>query len=188
MKKTKEHRAPREQKSPLSFKIAKLWTGVEGTTVKQPIDVKLEFPGTEIDAVTSLTGELMMIKLKDEISVILKDAEIGVRFKCSRCLKEFEATVEIPGSEREFLSQRPTIADDLNEVCLIDMKDLTIDLFEMVRQEIILHFPFIQVCSDGCKGLCPHCGQDRNKKMCKCKGEDIGTFKPFGNLKKIINK
>jgi uncharacterized protein len=182
----KEKKQLRSQKSPLSFKIAQVWTGAEGTTVKLPLDVKVEFPGTGIDAVTPLTGELMLIKLKDEISVILKDVEIGVRFKCSRCLKEFEQVIEIPGAEREFLAERPTVADDLNDVCVIDMKDLTIDIYEMVRQEIILHFPFIQLCSYGCKGLCPKCGKDRNIRPCDCTEEETETFRPFKDLKKII--
>jgi uncharacterized protein len=186
MKKTTVTKRTHSQKSPLAFKIGKVWTAAEGTTVKLPVDVQVDFPGTEIHAVTPLTGELMLIKLKEEISVILKDAQIGVMFKCARCLKEYEATIEIPGAEREFLASRPTAADDLNDVYLIDMKDLTIDIYEMVRQEIILHFPFIQVCSDSCKGLCPVCGKNRNIRPCDCKEEDTETVLPFKDLKKII--
>jgi uncharacterized protein len=186
MKKKTEERQVRAKKSPLSFKIGKVWTGPEGTTVNLPLDVKVEFPDTEIDAVTNLTGELMLIKLKDEISVILKDAEIGLRFRCGRCLKEYTAIVEIPGAEREFMSKRPDVAEDLNDVCMIDMKDLTIDIFDMVRQEIILHFPFIQVCSMSCKGLCPECGKNRNTRPCGCKEPESETIRPFQDLKKII--
>jgi uncharacterized protein len=178
----------KHQSSPLTVKVAKLWTSPEGTTQKFPLDVKLQYPPEEINAVSSLTGELMLIKLKDEISVIISNAEVKVGLKCNRCLKPFVATVRIPGAEREFLSRKPSMIDDLNDVFLIDMKDLTIDLGEMVRQEIILHFPFIPVCSNSCKGLCPVCGKNRNLTPCACKAEDTETYKPFRGLKKMINE
>ena len=172
--------------SPLTVKISKLWTSPEGTTHKFPLDVKLDFPAEEINAVSNLTGELMLIKLKDEIVAIISAAEIKIGFTCNRCLKAFTSIVEIPGAERQFISRKPSQVDDLSDVFLIDMKDLTIDLSEMVRQEIILHFPFIPVCSDSCKGLCPICGKNRNQRPCACKAEDTEKFMPFKDLKKMM--
>lgn len=174
-------------KTPLTFKVAKLWTGPEGTTEKIPFDVKVEYDPREINAASSLTGDLMLIKLKEEISAIVTGAEISVRFPCTRCLKEFTCAVSIPSAEREFLARKPRKIDDINDVYLIDMKNLTIDLTEMMRQEIILHFPFIPVCSKHCKGICQTCGADRNKKPCACKADAL-EYKPFANLKKIIRK
>jgi len=175
-------------KSPLVFKVGKVWAGAQGNNIKIPLNVLVEFPDSGIKVTAPLQGELMMIKLKEEISVIIKDASIGVRLKCGRCLNDYDALIRIPGAEREFLSRRPSIIDDLNDVYLIDMKDLTIDIYEMVRQEIILHFPFIQVCSRSCKGLCPICGRNRNLNPCACKQEDLSRNFPFKNLKKLINK
>ena len=174
--------------SPLTVKISKLWTSPEGTTQKFPLDVKPDFPAAEINAVSNLTGELMLIKLKDEIIAIISSAEIEIGFTCNRCLKEFVAAVRIPGAERQFMSRKPSLVDDLSDVFLIDMKDLTIDLSEMVRQEIILHFPFIPVCSDSCKGLCPVCGKNRNQRPCACKAPDTETYQPFKDLKKVMKK
>lgn len=174
--------------SPLLVKVAKLWTSPEGTNQKFHLEVEPQYLPEEINAVSGFTGELMLIKLKDEISAIISDAEIEIGFKCNRCLKEFTAVVQIPGAEREFLSRKPSIIDDLSDVFLIDMKDLVVDLNEMVRQEIILHFPFIPVCSNSCKGLCPVCGKNRNRTPCECKTEDTGTYKPFRDLKKMMRE
>jgi uncharacterized metal-binding protein YceD (DUF177 family) len=174
--------------SPLKIKVAKLWTSPEGTSQKFPLDVKLEYPAGEINAVSNFTGELMLIKLKDEISAIISDAEVEIGFRCNRCLTDFIATVRIPGAEREFVSRKPALVDDLCDIHLIDMKDLTIDLSEMVRQEIILHFPFIPVCSNGCKGLCPVCGKNRNQRPCGCKQEDTETYRPFNRLKIMMKE
>jgi len=188
IKAEKKAKKPVQVKSPLVFKVGQVWSGATGTNVKIPLDVEVEFPGTGINVISPLKGELMLIKLKDEISVILKDASIGVRFKCSRCLKDYDGVIEIPGAEREFLAHRPIVAEDLNDVYLIDMKDLTIDIYEMVRQEIILHFPFFQVCFNSCKGLCPICGKNRNERPCTCKQEDPSRNLPFKDLKKIMGK
>jgi uncharacterized protein len=174
-------------KTPLTFKVAKLWTSPAGTTEKIQFDVKAGFNPKEINAASNLTGDLMLIKLKEEISAIVTDAEISVIFPCNKCLKEVTLQVFVPSAEREFLAKKPDKSEDVNDLYLIDKKNLTIDLTEMMRQEIILHFPFIPVCSKHCKGICQTCGTDRNKKPCKCKKGDL-EYKPFANLKKIIRK
>jgi|WetSurMetagenome_2_1015567.scaffolds.fasta_scaffold166926_4 uncharacterized protein len=173
--------------TPLTFKVSKLWTSPEGSTEKISLNVKTQFDPAEIDAVSELTGDLMLIKLKDEISALISDACITVQFTCDKCLKKFTKEVCIPNAERQFLATKPPKVEDVNDLFVIDMKNLTIDLTEMMRQEIILHFPFIQVCSKHCKGICQTCGADRNKKPCGCKDQSPEN-KPFANLKKIIRK
>ncbi|MEK7085982.1 MAG: DUF177 domain-containing protein, partial [Patescibacteria group bacterium] len=61
-----------------------------------------------------------------------------------------------------------------------------IDLGEFLRQEIILHFPLIPVCSKSCKGLCPTCGKDKNKEDCDCPKRETEGYKPLAVLKKLI--
>jgi uncharacterized metal-binding protein YceD (DUF177 family) len=172
--------------SPLTFKVAKVWTSAEGTTEKIHFDVKISYDPNEINVAGRLSGELMLVKLKEEISALVTDAVIPVRFTCNKCLKDFVEEVFIPAAEREFLSYKPRKVIDENDIYVIDIKNLTIDLTEMMRQEIILHFPLIPVCSKGCKGICPICGSDRNKKACGCKEKKI-TNQPFKDLKKMLN-
>lgn len=177
--------------SQLIYKIAKLWGKPEGSTEKYDINETVVFPGDkDLDFAGPLRGKLMFIRLKDEISVLLSDAHIDVKFTCTHCLKPFEETVEIPEAEREFFHEKPDYASqDLEDLFYINKKPMTIDLNEMIRQEIILHFPLIPVCSKGCKGLCQVCGKDRNTEKCRCKTlkvEDLDTIKPFKDLKKLI--
>lgn len=54
------------------------------------------------------------------------------------------------------------------------------DLTEELRECIILSFPSNPLCSEDCKGLCPHCGADLNKGPCSCKPSD-GDFR-WGGL------
>lgn len=139
------------------------------------------------DAVSNLLGEIKIIKLSEEISVILENATVTVRLDCNRCLKPLSTIIEIASSSREFRSAPPEDETDISDIFLVNMKDLSIDLTEMIRQEIILHFPLIPLCSKSCRGLCPTCGKNLNKTTCKCKQEKPGEYKPFKDLKKIIS-
>jgi len=55
----------------------------------------------------------------------------------------------------------------------------------LLRQEIILHFPVVSVCSKSCKGLCPVCGVDLNKENCSCDKEQ--GLKQLSILKELYN-
>ena len=177
----------------LLYKIAKLWGKPEGSSEKFDLDEKIVFPeDSDLEFSSNFTGKLTFINLKDEISALLNDAEIDVKFSCTQCLKNFTSTVKIPSAEREFFLEQPDLAaSDLDDFFFIDKKRMTIDLDELVRQEIILHFPLIPVCSKGCKGLCQVCGTDRNKAKCKCrplKEAASESHQPFKNLKQIAKR
>jgi uncharacterized protein len=43
-----------------------------------------------------------------------------------------------------------------------------IDLDPIVREQILLALPAVALCREGCKGLCPSCGQNRNERECGC--------------------
>lgn len=87
-------------------------------------------------------------KAEDEVVV---QAEIhGVaRLSCARCLGSFEAPME-------------TGATFTYHAAPADVIDITDD----VRQEIMLTSPMIPLCREGCKGLCPTCGQNLNVAGC----------------------
>ncbi len=173
----------------LVFKIAPLWGASTGTVINEQLDHKIEYPGdSDLDFAGNFTGAAMFIKMKDEISVLLSNCSIKCNFICQKCLKKFKATIKIDQAERPFLwGSVPDIEND-NDVFYINQKAMTLDLREMVRQEIILHFPLIPVCSKSCKGLCEVCGKDKNKTLCNCKPKnnlDNDNNQPFKNLKKL---
>ncbi len=43
-----------------------------------------------------------------------------------------------------------------------------IELDPLVEEQIALAVPEYPVCQEGCKGLCPVCGQNQNEKACGC--------------------
>ena len=146
------------------------------------------------DLTLSIKTHVVMMRLKEGISVRMEDLETSFDMECVKCLEKFSTKVKIPYAERIYYIEKPVSYDteaDQPDIFMVDLKQNEIDLTEMMRQEILLHFPTYRVCSKSCKGLCSKCGADLNKKKCKCKHEKLdpeGTHKPFKNLKNLIKK
>lgn len=154
-----------------------------GTKEEFSIDVKPDLGG-DFMLKSSIKGRVVFMAMHDEIHVEVHDLETSVFGNCGRCLKKYSQKIKIPLIEREFFPEIPKILVDQEDVFLINKKDMTIDLSEVLRQEILLHFPLIPVCSKSCKGLCPKCGIDLNKKICRCKKETAAD-KPLAILKQF---
>ena len=50
----------------------------------------------------------------------------------------------------------------------IDNRTEYVDLGEDIRQELVMALPAAVVCEEECKGLCPVCGVNLNREICKC--------------------
>ena len=56
----------------------------------------------------------------------------------------------------------------------IVIPDGKLDLAELTASDILLELPTAMVCDQGCKGLCPICGKNRNLESCNCRQEKSG--------------
>ncbi|MBP5638780.1 MAG: DUF177 domain-containing protein [Victivallales bacterium] len=43
-----------------------------------------------------------------------------------------------------------------------------VDLTDGLREDILITFPQTHLCSEDCKGVCPHCGKNLNEGPCDC--------------------
>ena len=89
--------------------------------------------------------------------------------QCCRCLRDVPASMRIPFSEeyaREEDSEHPDRYLYRGEQLALNRK---------AEDLISLSTPMRHLCGEGCKGLCPVCGADRNSGDCGCsgKGNDI---------------
>lgn len=160
---------------------------------KEENDIQTHIPIDDLTFSSPIKTHVILMRLKEGISVKMEDMETNVDMNCARCLEKFSCKIKIPYAERTYYIEKPTYYDqeaDQPEIFMVDLKQNEIDLTEMIRQEILLHFPTYRVCFKSCKGLCSKCGTDLNKKKCKCKRkkpDPEGTYKPFKNLKDIFN-
>ncbi|MBN2374113.1 DUF177 domain-containing protein [bacterium] len=104
----------------------------------------------------------------------------SVQLECSRCLEEFSHQIDEPFTSTFFpFQERPKDPDlelgseDL-DISYYDGK--TIDLAELVREQILLSIPINPLCRPKCRGLCPECGMNPNEGKCACTGSK-GDFR-----------
>jgi uncharacterized protein len=60
-----------------------------------------------------------------------------------------------------------------------------IDIDLLVREELLLAAPVQVLCQQGCKGICPTCGADRNAAACDCGSAEIDPR--WAGLKELVN-
>jgi uncharacterized protein len=92
-----------------------------------------------------------------------------VTFNCGRCLEDFVHPVDIAFTQ-SFEAKIPEI-----------------DVEEELSEAVVLSIPLHPVCADACKGLCPHCGVNRNTTTCAC-DENHRTDPRWDKLKDILKK
>jgi len=109
---------------------------------------------------------------------------------CSRCLEPYDATVDanvdtrlVPAPvERE---ERELGRDDLEtDVYGHDQ----IDLDALVETETTLGLSMKPLCSEGCRGLCPTCGANRNAAPCGCGPAPDPRWSPLKGLADRLSK
>lgn len=140
---------------------------VDGMTVEGPEAFRRPFadPGWRLDGV-HLTVH------RDGEDVRVEGAvEARVPQVCARCLETFQVDVRravdtrfvpAPAGRTE---ERELATDDLEtDVYAGDI----LDLASLVETETTLALPMKPLCGEGCRGLCPECGGNRNSTACSC--------------------
>ena len=104
-------------------------------------------------------------------------ASVPIQLDCSRCLCRFD---QIVASRFTIIFREGTAnsPEEDDEVELVE-QDLVstsfsgdeLDLAPEIAEQIALGIPLKPLCSEGCKGLCPHCGIDLNTGTCDCTPE-----------------
>lgn len=109
--------------------------------------------------------------------------QLTVMACCDRCLTEVPVSLRLT-FERKALAPgiKPSETDD--EVSLTDGYQL--DTEDFIHNEILMNWPVKILCKEDCKGICPVCGQNRNREDCGC-----DTFVPdprMAVIQDIFNK
>ncbi len=97
---------------------------------------------------------------------------------CDRCLKTIEVPVDA-NFEAAYISatsdapiEDAELQDADLSVAVFDGE--TIDIDELVREQVLLALPLRALCTNECKGLCPVCGADKNTdSACACEETEI---------------
>ena len=89
---------------------------------------------------------------------------------CDRCLEpaEFDLAGEV---DEYYLFKAPSetgsLGDDEDDVDFsLVGDDHTIDLTEAIYAAMLMETPFVVLCREDCRGLCPVCGENLNERDC----------------------
>ena len=55
---------------------------------------------------------------------------------------------------------------DLDEINYVT--GCSLDVEQLVHNEILIHWPLRVLCKENCRGICPKCGKDLNEGSCEC--------------------
>ena len=83
---------------------------------------------------------------------------------CVRCMDELHTEMSVPV---EHILVTSLNNEENDEFILVS--EMRFDLEPLVREDIILAYPTVLLCSDDCKGLCSGCGKNLNTEKCLCK-------------------
>ncbi len=103
--------------------------------------------------------------------------ETTVTSNCCRCLEVTHLPVKID-FRYTFLPEKNRAKQQEDELSAEDLEygyyeDDVIDLDNLIFEQVMLQIPIKILCTDTCKGLCPHCGTDLNAADCSCHTEQI---------------
>lgn len=99
--------------------------------------------------------------------------------ECVRCLEPFSQTLKWSLTELYAFDKR-----SVSESNLLVPEDGQIDLEPLMREYALLEVPISPLHSPDCKGLCPVCGENLNKRDCGHRPDDSSS--PFSALKDLL--
>jgi uncharacterized protein len=139
------------------------------------------------------------VELEEEGARVVSDAEVRggasrkgqevrlrgeirteVELLCDRCLAPARKPLAVE-FDTSFIPQEVEAVKAENvelqaeDLILSAYEGDSVDLDELVREQILLGLPLRHLCREDCKGLCHRCGTDLNAGSCSC---EQGEFDP----------
>lgn len=126
----------------------------------------------EVGAAAALTAEARVLPSGAEVFVLGR-LETRVSYRCVRCLESFGEPVVAEFHAAFTREGAPEPGEwELRREDL-DVQRLpsgTLDLTQVVAEQLFLELQPHPVCRPECRGLCPQCGADLNRALCRCSG------------------
>lgn len=108
---------------------------------------------------------------------------------CGRCLSayphklagNFRLKATPKSTERRYEKEIELLESELDE---FTYEGNTLDLREIVQEQVILALPLAPLCHEDCRGLCARCGSNLNTDACGCDNQQ--GHPAFAGLKDLL--
>lgn len=134
----------------------------------------IDFADSSIRQVTPLhaEGSAVLLAHSDGEVRISGRFTVALECECDRCL----GAASFPLDAGFDLFYRPMSDIAREEEVGIDEGEAEIGFYEggglqladILKEQVRLNLPMQRICSEGCKGICPVCGVNRNETECHC--------------------
>lgn len=149
---------------------------------KRPVRFDVEIPPGELEydgklsqgsslraegTATLLTHSLGEIRVQGKLNVTMQAT-------CDRCLEPSSFPIENQFDLLYMPAEKSKDGEDEIDQAGIEVgyyEGNGLGLSEVLREVVLLALPMQLVCNEGCKGICPLCGQNRNQHDCGCHAE-----------------
>jgi len=144
------------------------------------IELKSSDINIEKDIIIDDFLKISVVLTKEKESVVIAQGNISgkVKLLCSRCLEEFKSPIN--NNFTTIFKDKKLMKKDDIETDVLPYENNVIDLFDIVRQTIIMEMPMKPLCKKDCAGICPVCGKNNNKEKCDCHVQNV--FNPFKDI------
>lgn len=129
---------------PLVFDTISFMGSVYRVTDKQEVRIHVE----------NIEKNRLHIQVKTSLTLVLI---------CNRCLEDVPWECQIQFDKDYDKSDKN---DEWNQESFIEGNNL--DVERLISSELLPKIPMKVLCKEDCKGICPVCGTNRNKKDCGC--------------------
>jgi DUF177 domain-containing protein len=119
----------------------------EGVSFPEPARVRLD---------VHATGDML------EIAGTI---EVKIHGECDRCLGDVDRAMHVDVDER-FPADGEAQADPFGDSNVLTGDRL--DVKDLATQLVCSAVPLGLLCAEGCKGICPACGENKNTGACTC--------------------
>jgi uncharacterized protein len=130
--------------------------------------------GVAIEGNVNLTAEIERSGNRTRVQGTIKAKAV---VECTRCLEPVALELDkvfqdlfVDAYKESTLHEAEIGAVELDESLIAGG---TLDLAEVVREQILLELPEQVFCREDCRGLCTKCGANLNLINCKCEADEI---------------
>lgn len=153
----------------LIINIRKLDTASESMEHQTSVDVTSWLKDrSDIRSIDSMKVNVQA-KAFDNGMLVKGEAHVLLEFTCSKCIVPFQDELRLVFTER--FTRMANEADEEADIHILHGDE--VDMLPYVEEHFQLALPYVCICKEDCKGLCPNCGTNRNEHTCSCTNEKI---------------
>ena len=140
----------------------------------QPEELNLTDERLRLSGPVAVSGK---VRTSGHEVFVTGNVKTSIVLECDRCLQQLELPVNadfklgyITGKQYES-GHDAELSEDEMAVSIFDGE--TIDIDEVVKEQLLLAVPVRALCKAECKGICAECGADLNLGDCGCQTKEI---------------